>query len=125
MGGFILKSEQVNRAAVLFVRVRYKHPTTSRFSEDTDGQKLQAALALTTQAAQLKRGKAAAVFHVDWTGLGHRPVAEYENFDLYKVALDANKAELYNKPFVIRVNESFQKLGPSRSFLQQTAQAHF
>ena len=116
MGGFILKSEQVNRAAVLFVRVRYKHPTTSRFSEDTDGQKLQAALALTTQAAQLKRGKAAAVFHVDWTGLGHRPVAEYENSDLYKVALDANKAELYNKPFVIRVNESFQKLGTKPEF---------
>ena len=96
--------------------MRYKHPTTSRFSEDTDGQKLQAALALTTQAAQLKRGKAAAVFHVDWTGLGHRPVAEYENSDLYKVALDANKAELYNKPFVIRVNESFQKLGTKPEF---------
>ena len=72
---------------------------------------MQAALALTAQAAQLKREKMGAVFHVDWTGLGHSPVAEYENSDLYKVALDANKAELHNKPFVIRVNESFQKLG--------------
>ena len=72
---------------------------------------MQAALALTAQAAQLKREKAVAVFHVDWTGLGHGPVTEYENFDLYKVALDANQAELYNKPFVLRVNESFQKLG--------------
>ena len=110
MGGFIQKSEQVNRAAVLFVRVRYTHPATSVFIEDTEGQKMQAALALTAQAAQSKREKAVAVFHVDWTGLGHGPVTEYENFHMYKVALDANQAELYNKPFVTRVNESFQRL---------------
>ena len=91
--------------------MRYKHPATSRFVEDTEGQKMQTSLALTAQAAQFKREKAVAVFHVDWTGLGHGPVTEYENFDMYKVALDANQAELYNKPFVIRVNESFQKLG--------------
>ena len=65
-----MKSEHVNRAAVLFVRVRYTHPATSGFVEDTEGQKMQAALALTAQAAQLKRENAVAVCMSIGQGLG-------------------------------------------------------
>lgn len=89
--------------------MRRKHKTT-RFAEDENNTKIQTAIALSAQAAALQQEKTVAVFHLAWADLGHPRVDEFENVDLFLQTLEREKAAVYEKPFVVRGNESFQKM---------------
>ena len=71
---------------------------------------MQSAMLFNTSAAALQQEKTVAAFHLAWADFGHPRVDEFENVDLFLQTLEREQAAVYEKPFVVRANESFQKL---------------